>query len=76
MFKIKDGNINKSLRYYILFRAISHMLICQMLNQVLYLVFLKAYNIGFDDIIIMFIDQNGRPLEIEDKVSLISLINK
>ena len=52
------------------------MLICQMLNQVLYLVFLKAYNIGFDDIIIMFIDQNGRPLEIEDKVNLISLINK
>ena len=34
------------------------------------LVFLKTYNTGFDEIIISFMDQNGRPLEIEDKVSL------
>ena len=29
------------------------------------LVFLKTYNIEFDGIIIPFLDQNGRPLEIE-----------
>ena len=32
------------------------------------LLFLKTYRTGFDDIIIFFTDQNGRPLEIEDKV--------
>ena len=32
------------------------------------LVFLKTYNSEFDKIIITFTDQNGRPLEIEDKV--------
>ena len=40
------------------------------------LVFLKIYNTGFDEIIITFMDQNGRPLEIEDKVHLTLLINK
>ena len=40
------------------------------------LVFLKTYNTDFDDIIITFTDQNGRPLEIEDKVNLSLLINK
>ena len=40
------------------------------------LVFLKTYNIDFDDIIITFIDRNGRLLEIKDKVNLILLINK
>ena len=39
-------------------------------------VFLKNYNIKFDDIIITFTDQNDRPLEIEDKVNLALLINK
>ena len=39
------------------------------------LVFLKTYNIEFDEIIITFIDQNGRPLEVEDKVNLALLIN-
>ena len=38
--------------------------------------FLKSYNTEFDDIIITFTDQNGRPLEIEDKVNLTLLINK
>ena len=32
------------------------------------LVFLKTYNTAFDDTKIAFNDQNGRPLEIEDKV--------
>ena len=32
--------------------------------------------IEFDDIIKIFTDQNGRPLEIEDKVNLTLLINK
>ena len=32
------------------------------------LVFLKTYNPEFDVIIMTFTDQNGRPLEIEDKV--------
>ena len=40
------------------------------------LVFLKTYNTEFDEIIIIFIDQNGRPLEIKDKVNLTLLINK
>ena len=40
------------------------------------LVFLKTYNTEFDEIIIKFTNQNGRPLEIEDKVNLTLLINK
>ena len=30
-------------------------------------VFLKSYNTEFDEIIIIFTEENGRPLEIEDK---------
>ena len=33
------------------------------------LVFLKAYNKEFDEIIITLTDQNGRSLEIEDKLN-------
>ena len=40
------------------------------------LVFLKTYNTESDDIKITFTDQNGRPLEVEDKVNLVLLINK
>ena len=40
------------------------------------LVFLKTYNTEFDDIIITFRDQNGRTLEIKDKVNLSLIINK
>ena len=40
------------------------------------LVFLKAYHIDFDEIIIIFTDQNGRLLEIEDKFNLTVVINK
>ena len=36
----------------------------------------KTYNKEFDEIIITFTDQNGRPLEIEDKVNLKLLINE
>ena len=32
------------------------------------LLFPKMYNTEFDDLIITFADQNGRPLEIEGKV--------
>ena len=39
------------------------------------LVFLKTYNTEFDENIIIFIDENGKPLEIEDKVNLALLIN-
>ena len=39
-------------------------------------VFLKTYNSEFDKIIITFMDQNSRPLEIEGKVNLTSLVNK
>ena len=38
--------------------------------------FLKFSNPEFDDIIITFTDQNGRPLEIEDKIDLRLLINE
>ena len=40
------------------------------------LVFLKTYHTDFDEIIIRFKDQNGKLLEIEDKVNLTLLINK
>ena len=40
------------------------------------LVVLKIYNTEFDEIIITFTDQNGRHLEIEDKVNLTLLIKK
>ena len=38
--------------------------------------FLKTYNKRFDEIIITFMDLNGRPLEIEDQVNLKLCINK
>ena len=38
--------------------------------------FLKIYNTEFDGIITIFTNQNGRPLEMEDKVNLTLLINK
>ena len=40
------------------------------------LAFLKTYNTEFDEIVITFMDQNGRQLEIEDKVDLTLLISK
>ena len=40
------------------------------------LVFSKTYNTEFDGIIIAFMDQDGRLLEIEDRVSLTLHINK
>ena len=40
------------------------------------LVFMETYNIEFDEIIITFTDQNGRPLEeIEEKVNLTLLMD-
>ena len=40
------------------------------------LMLLKICNTEFDEIIIIFTDQNGRPLEIESKVILTLLFNK
>ena len=40
------------------------------------LVFLKTYSNEFDEIILTFTNQNGRPLEIEDKVNLTLPLNK
>ena len=40
------------------------------------LVFLKIYNTEFDEIVVTFMDQNGKQLEIKVKVNLILLINK
>ena len=40
------------------------------------LVFLKTYNTQLDEMIITFTDQNGRPLEIEDKINSRLLISK
>ena len=34
------------------------------------LMFLKTYNFKFYEIIVTFMDQNGRPLKIENKVNL------
>ena len=41
-----------------------------------YLVFAKTYNTEFEEIIIAIMDQNGRPLEIENRVNLALLMNK
>ena len=41
-----------------------------------YLVFLKTYYTEFDEILLTFTGQNGRPLEREDKGNLALLINK
>ena len=38
--------------------------------------FLKTYNTQLDEMIITFTDQNGRPLEIEDKINSRLLISK
>ena len=38
--------------------------------------FLKTYNTWFREIFIKFTDQNGRALEVENKVNLTLLINK
>ena len=40
------------------------------------LVFLKTYNTEFDEIIITFSDENGGPLEIEDKLIWHCLLNR
>ena len=40
------------------------------------LVFLKAYNTEFDEIIITFLYQNGRLLKTEDKVNFTLFVNK
>ena len=40
------------------------------------LMFFKTYITELDEIIITFTDQNGRHLEIEDKVDLTLFINK
>ena len=40
------------------------------------LVFLKTYNTEFDEIIVTFTDENGRPLEIEEQINLTLLVNK
>ena len=39
-------------------------------------VFLKTSNTEFNEVIITFTDQNGRPLEILDTVNLALIINK
>ena len=41
-----------------------------------YLVFVKTYSTEFEEIIIAITDQNGRPLEIENRVNLALLMNK
>ena len=38
--------------------------------------FLKTYNTEFDEIVIKFLNQNGRSQEIEDKVNLAWLIDR
>ena len=40
------------------------------------LVFLISYNTEFGETIITFTDQNGRPLEIKDRINLALFINK
>ena len=40
------------------------------------LVLLKIYNKDFDEIILIFTDQNSGPLEKKDKINMTLLINK
>ena len=49
---------------------------CLLSVEPINLVFLKTYYIAFHLIIITFTNENGRLLEIEDKVNLALLINK
>ena len=68
-------NIIKSTQYYTLLYQIN--LIYYLLNvEPSNLVFLKTYDIKFDEIIMTFTDQNGRLLEREDKLNLALLICK
>ena len=61
------------MKYYKLLRWIN----AYLLNvESSYLMFLKSYDIEFDEIIITFTDKNGTSLEIQDKVNLTLLINK
>ena len=61
------------MKYYTLLRWIN----AYLLNvESSYLMFLKSYDIEFDEIIITFTDKNGTSLEIQDKVNLTLLINK
>ena len=60
--------------YYILLLVIS---LTHLLNKgPRILVFLETYNTEFDDNTITLMDQNGRLLEIEVKISLTLLNNK
>ena len=61
-------NIIKSQRYYVIF--------CTINVEPSNLVLLKPYYTDFDKIIITYTDQNGRPLEVEDRVNLALLVNK
>ena len=67
-------NTNKSLKYYTLLhnKSYTYLFTVEPSN----LVFLKTFNTELDGIITTFTDQNGRPLETEDKVNLALLINK
>ena len=61
----------------VLYTFMSHKSYAYLLNvEPSNLLFLKIYNTEFDEIIITFTDQNGRPLRIEDKVNLTLLLNK
>ena len=68
-------NINKSLKYHNTFalnKSHAFLLNVEPIN----LVFLKTCKTEFDEIIRTFTYQNGRLVEIEDKVNLTLLINK
>ena len=61
-----DNNINRNSKVLYTFRPYkSHVYLLNVVPS--NSVFLKAYTTEFDDIIIIFTDQNARPLEIEDK---------
>ena len=51
-------------------------MLCCYLGNERNLVFLEAYNTDLDEIIIKFMEQNGRLLGIEEKVNLTLIVNK
>ena len=67
-------NINKSLKYDTIYAVLYYTILLNVESS--NLVFLTSNNTDFNEFIITFTDQNGRPLEIEYKVSLTFLINK
>ena len=75
-FNANQWIININMRYILLHFYIQEILAYGLNVEPRNLVFLRTCNTELDDMTITFIGQNGEPLEIENKLNLILLINK